>query len=161
MQEGEVEPGVAQVVESLAGFRSTGARLPLPFWLSFQVESCLRAGRAAEGLRAVEEALSLSRRQLDRFYEAELCRLRGALLCLAPADPASAEASFREAIGIARRQGARSLELRAALSLAALLADRGDREQGREPLADLYGRFSEGFETADLLQAARLLEIPA
>ena len=115
----------------------------------------------------------------ERFYEAELHRLRGELLLLQeagegrpspaesaaarPHDPnssglAEAEACFRRALDVARRQGAKSLELRAALSLARLMRDRGEPAEGRRLLTATFGGFTEGWDTPDLLDARAFLE---
>jgi predicted ATPase len=128
-------------------------------WLSVLAEACLTAGRIAEGLSAVREALTESEKTESRWYAAELNRLEGELL-LASKEPdeSLAEASFRKAIAIARGQGARSLELRAATSLAQFLARQGRREEARAVLGPIYDWFTEGFDTADLIAAKALLE---
>jgi predicted ATPase len=95
----------------------------------------------------------------ERFWEAEVCRLRGVLLLRQPGTPpAEAEACFQRALDIARRQEAKSLELRAAMSLARLWQQQGKRDEAREFLASIYGWFTEGFDTADLQEAKALLE---
>ena len=127
-------------------------------WLSVLAEGCLAAGRIAEGLSAVREALAETEETEAHWNAAELNRLEGELL-LASKEPdeSRAEASFRNAIAIARGQGARSLELRAATSLARLLARQGRREEARAVLAPIYDWFTEGFDTADLKEAKGLL----
>jgi len=94
-----------------------------------------------------------------RWWEAELHRLRGALLVQhAVAQPGEVEACFQQALAVARRQQAKSLELRAAMSLGRLWQQQGKRDEARELLAPIYGWFTEGFDTADLQEAKALLE---
>ena len=92
------------------------------------------------------------------FWQAEILRLRGELLLLGTDRPSAADGSFGHALDIARRQSAKSLELRAAMSLARLWRDQGKVRQARELLAPVYGWFTEGFDTRDLKDAKRLLE---
>jgi predicted ATPase len=123
------------------------------------------AGKGAAGLTVVVDALATTESTGARFWEAELYRLRGELLLMqAPGKGASraaaaeAEACFRQAIEVARRQVAKSWELRAALSLSRLWLQQGKREEARALLTPLYGWFTEGFETADLQEARALLQ---
>ena len=117
-----------------------------------------RLGQAEEGLVATAEALTEVARTGERFWEAELQRLKGQLLLQAdPANQPEAEACFHRAIAIARSQKARSWELRAATSLARLWRDQGKPDAARELLAPVYDGFTEGFETADLEAAHELL----
>ena len=95
----------------------------------------------------------------ERISEAELYRLKGdLLLALFEENQAEAEESFRRAIDIARRQGAKSLELRAVMSLSRLWQKQGKQEEARQMLAEIYGWFTEGFDTADLKEAKELLQ---
>ena len=105
----------------------------------------------------IREGLGVVRETFQPFYEAELHRLRGQLLLLR-ADVAAAESALQEALAIARRQQARSLELRAATSLARLWLRDGKREDVRALLAPVYEWFTEGFDTRDLQDAKALLE---
>jgi predicted ATPase len=139
----------------LAIFASTGAEVLRPYWLALQAEAYGRLGRTDEGLASLNEALDKVGRHGERFYEAELHRLSGTLLLAAGSDQA-AEASFARAIDVARQQGARSLELRATVSMSRLHHRHGRTREARGPLAELYAGFTEGLETADL-QAARAL----
>jgi predicted ATPase len=121
-------------------------------------EACGKAGRPEEGLLAVAKALARGAKTGAVYYQAELHRLEGELrLDRDPADALAAEASFRRAIEIARRQQAKSWELRAATSLARPRREQGRRAEARELLAPVYGWFTEGFDTADLKDAAALL----
>jgi predicted ATPase len=131
-------------------------------------DSLRRAGRADEGLDVLDAALAFVRESGEQFYEAELLRMKGELLlaahcgahgadCGGVVQPRAAEACFRTAIEVARRQNARSWELRSALSLSRLLQAQGRAGEARPPLADIYGWFTEGFDTPDLQQARAML----
>ena len=110
-------------------------------------------GQIEEGLRVAEEALAISRRN------AGLYRVKGGLLLRRSAEHhAEAESCFRQALEIARRQGAKSLELQAAMSLSRLWQRQGKYTEARELLAPIYGWFTEGFDTMDLQEARALLE---
>ena len=123
-------------------------------------ETYSRVGKVEEGLAALAEALRVVEETGIGFCEPELHRLQGELLMArAPANPADAEACFRQAIDIARRQDAKSLELRAILSLSRLYLRQGRRVEARPMLAEIYGWFTEGFDTADLQEAKALLEV--
>jgi predicted ATPase len=105
----------------------------------------------------VAEALALVERRDERMWEAEINRVKGELL-LESGGSSEAETCFRHAIDIARRQSAKSLELRATTSLARLLDKQGRRDEARRMLGEIYGWFTEGFDTADLKEAKALLE---
>jgi predicted ATPase len=123
-------------------------------------ETCSRVGEVEEGLAALAEALRVVEETGIGFYEPELHRLQGELLMArGPENPSDAEASFRQAIAIARRQGAKSLELRTILSLSRLYLRQGRRVEARPMLAEIYGWFTEGFDTADLQEAKALLDL--
>jgi predicted ATPase len=112
-----------------------------------------------EGLHVLAEALAVVHKTEEQFYEAELHRLKGELLLHQPIpDAHQAEACFHHAFAVARRQQAKSLELRTAMSLARLWQQQGKREEARALLAPIYGWFTEGFDTADLQEAQALLE---
>jgi predicted ATPase len=116
-------------------------------------------GDVDEGLGLLNELLRLSQRDDVHWWEAELHRVKGELLLLStPDDPRSGEDWFKQAIEIAQLQSVKSLELRAAVSLARLEQDRGKRGEARDVLAPVYDWFTEGFETADLKEAKALLE---
>ena len=149
--------GIAELEGGIAGFRATGARLPVPYYLHLLVEARLHTGDIEQGLETVEEAITLTRAQVDRFYEAELCRQKGELLA-ASGKPDEAEANLREAMSIARTQGASVFELRAAASLARLLAGGKRGDDARAALAEVHGRFREGHDSADLIEARDLLD---
>jgi predicted ATPase len=130
-----------------------------PYHLALLAEVSAQVGQTAEGLEALAEALATVAQSAARWWEAELHRLRGELLLQhSVASPEKAETCFQQALDVARRQEAKSLELRAAMSLARLWQQQGKRDEARELLAPIYGWFTEGFDTADLQQAKALRE---
>jgi predicted ATPase len=144
---------------------ATGAVVAKPHYLALLADLDGRLGRSAEGLRRLEEGLAVAEELGERFYEAELHRLRGELALhlhgegvRCRAVEAEAEASFRRALQISRRQFARAWELRAATSLARLWRKQERREEARAILAPVYQWFTEGLETRDLGDARALLE---
>jgi predicted ATPase len=121
------------------------------------VDDCL--GHPEDGLQALAEAHTLVEQQEERWWEAEVCRLRGVLLLRQPGMPqAEAETWLQQALDVARRQEAKSLELRAAMSLSRLWQQQGKCTEARELLAPIYGWFTEGFDTTDLQEAKALLD---
>ena len=150
------EERIGHLRESITDFKAASARLRLPYYLSLLAQVCGKAGRAEEGLAFIDEALAEARAHNERWWNAELHRLRGELLLAHGADASDVEAAFLRAIEIARSQQARSLELRATMSLARLWSAQHRADDARQWLRDLYAWFTEGFETPDL-QAARLL----
>ena len=143
----------------LANLRGTGAALRLPYYLVTLAEASGRAGRTEEGLADLAEAQEAARMYGERWREAECHRLRGELLLLqSPEVFAEAESSFLRAIEVARRQQAKSLELRAALSLGRLWQQHGKRAVACELLAGIHGWFTEGHDTPDLVDAKALLD---
>ena len=122
-------------------------------------EAYSEAGQMQEGLNVLTEARSLVDNKGDRWWEAELYRLKEELLLAAsPNNEPQAEAHLQQALKIARHQQAKSMELRAAMSLSRLWQRQGKRTEAREKLAPIYGWFTEGFDTADLCDARTLLE---
>jgi predicted ATPase len=154
---GQTGEGIALMREGLAVKHSTGARITSSGTLCALAEAQARAGQPAEGLTTLAQALALVKETDDRYYEAELYRRSGELLLL-QGDETEAEASFHRAIEVARRQQARSWELRAAVSLCRLWRSQGRVETARHMLAEIYGWFTEGFDTADLREARELLK---
>jgi predicted ATPase len=153
------QEAIAQIQEGLAALRAAGAEVERPESLSLLAEACMKTGRLNDGLSALTEALSAADEHENRYYEAETHRLKGELL-LKQDDSNTAEAQrcFERAIEIACKQSAKSWELRATMSLARLLAKQGRRDEARTMLADIYGWFTEGFDTADLKDAKALLD---
>jgi predicted ATPase len=159
VERGAQSEGLAEIREGISQFRKTGQQLFCPYLLALLADASLTAGDCAGGLSAVEEALTMVEKNLDRFYEAELRRLKGELLLAQAApEPGSAEACFRRALDLSREQGAKSLELRAATSLARLWRTQGKGDESRTLVDEIYGWFTEGFETEDLKQAKALLD---
>jgi TOMM system kinase/cyclase fusion protein len=157
-EQGQEVEGLAQMRQGLTAYRATGAALGLPHFLAWLAEACGSAGQAEEGLHGLAEALSIVESQGQRWWEAELYRLKGELLRARAAEHhTEADTCFRQALEIARRQQAKSLELRAAMSLSRLWQQQGKRDEACELLAPIYGWFSEGFDTADLQEAKALL----
>src|SRR5262249_2847189 len=146
--QGQGEAGLAQMHQGLATVLATGQMLARPRWLTLLAEAAGYAGQVDEGLRVLAEALTAfgASGQGDRLAEAY--RLQGEFL-LRQAVPAAAtaEACFQQALTIARRQQAKSWELRAATSLARLWQRQGKRALARDLLAPIYGWFTEGFDT--------------
>jgi len=158
VEEGQGEEGVAQLREGYAAYCGDGAQIECSHWLALLAEAYRDTGRPTEGLRPIAEALDHVAQTGIVYYEAELHRLDGELrLHLDAPDEQRAEASFRRALEIARRQQAKSWELRAATSLGRLRGEQGRRMEARDLLAPVYGWFTEGFDTADLREAAALL----
>jgi predicted ATPase len=149
------EEGLEEIRKGLARLDATGVQLRRPYYLTLYADACARTGLVAEGLAILAQAL----RGAERRWEAEAHRLSGELLLAQSAgNRGEAEACFGRALEVARRQSARSLELRAATSLARLWGEGGRRADARELLTSVYGWFTEGFDTADLRQAKALLE---
>jgi predicted ATPase len=134
--------------------------LQWPYFLALLAEAYGNAGQADDGLQVLAEALMLVDKTGERLWEAELHRLQGELLLRqAIPDTTQAEPCFQQALTIARRQQAKSLELRAAMSLAQLWHQQGKQAEARALLAEVYGWFTEGFDTADLQEARALLTV--
>ncbi|HEV8712460.1 MAG TPA: hypothetical protein VGX03_06490 [Candidatus Binatia bacterium] len=184
-EQGQAEEGIAQIRQGLAAWRATGAQLRLPRFLAMLAEAYGKAGQAEEGLSALAEALAVMDKTGEREYETELYRLKGELTLQqssvqinhktkdkeqrakiprtrpqtpSPRAEAEAGACFHKAIEVARRQSAKSLELRAVMSLSRLWQQQGKKKQARQMLAEIYGWFTEGFDTADLREARMLLD---
>ena len=155
----EGEAGMAQLHQGLAALLATGERVSQPIYLVLLVEAGGRAGQVEEGLRLLAEALAAFKANGRGDMLAEAYRLQGALLLRqAVPDASQAAACFQQALAIARRQQAKSWELRAAMSLSRLWRQQGKRTEAYELLAPVYSWFSEGFDTADLQDAKALLE---
>jgi class 3 adenylate cyclase/predicted ATPase len=158
VEQGRGTEGIAQIRQGLAAYRATGAECERPYLLALQAEAYGKVGQPEEGMLVLEEALADVRRGW-RCCEAELYRLKGELLLEVSAEgKAEAEACFHKALDIARHQQARSLELRAAVSLSRLWQGQGKRAAAHQLLLAIYDWFSEGFETTDLREARVLLE---
>ena len=147
----------AKIQEAMAAYRATGARFQSTYQLVLYVQALAACGRYGEGLAALREAAALVEETGERYFEAEIHRLDGNLR-VAKNGAAEAEACYVRALEVARAQQARSLELRAACDMARLWAGRGERARAADLLAPIYGWFTEGFDTADLIEAKALLD---
>ena len=154
---GRGEEGRNSLMEGLSVIRSTGALIAVPWVLILLAEANAKLGQPAEGLNYLNEAAQFIETTEERQEEAELHRLRGDLLNAA-GDQAAAEESYHRSLAVARRQSAKTFELRAATSLARLWRNRGKRIEARDLLAPVYGWFTEGFNTPVLKEAKTLLD---
>ena len=145
--------------QGLDALQATGGAVRLPYYWALLAEVYGHVGQATEGRTLVAHAFAHIAATGESWYEAELHRLTGELLLAQSRDQhAAAHACFQQALAVARRQQARSLELRAAMSLARLEQQQGKRHEAHQCLAEVYGWFTEGFDTADLRAAKALLE---
>jgi class 3 adenylate cyclase/predicted ATPase len=158
-EQGQLAEGIDQMRQSLTAYRGTGSGLVLPYFLARLAEACGKEKRSEVGLHLLDEALTSVDKHGERWWEAELHRLKGVLrLQQAVPDAEQAESCFQQALNVAYRQQAKSLELRAAMGLARLWQHQGKRAEARALLAPIYGWFTEGFDTVDLQEAKVLLE---
>ncbi|HEV8714497.1 MAG TPA: hypothetical protein VGX03_16930, partial [Candidatus Binatia bacterium] len=178
-EQGQEEEGITQIRQGLAAWRATGVEVWRPYFLALLAEVYGKAGQPEEGLTVLAEALAVVEKTGERWYEAELYRLKGQLTLQSQSGPRQvkigqdksedtdprpltpdpqAEACFLKAIEIARQQQAKSLELRAVMSLSRLWQQQGKKEEARQMLAKIYRWFTEGFDTKDLQEAKVLLE---
>jgi predicted ATPase len=157
--QGQGAEGLAQMRQGLAALQATGGAVRRQLFLPLLAEAYAGIGQSAEGLHVLAEGLAAVEDTGGRFYEAELYRLTGEILCKqALPDEDHADTCFRRALDVARGQQAKALELRAAMSLSRLWQQQGKRAEAYELLAPIYGWFTEGFDTADLQDAEALLE---
>jgi predicted ATPase len=157
--QGQVQEGREQLQQGLRAFQETGAEVFRPYFLALLAETYGTMGQPAGGLTVLTEALTLADTTGEHWYEPEFYRLKGALLLQASAaNDVEAQTYFQQALVVARRQQAKSLELRAAVSLSRLWQQQGKRTAAYELLAPLYGWFTEGLDTADLQEAKAVLE---
>jgi serine phosphatase RsbU (regulator of sigma subunit)/predicted ATPase len=156
--EGRLDKGLRLLQDGLEAYRGTGAKLALPYYLGMLADGCTQTGRFAEARAALNEGLTLAEENDERFYEAELHRLRGELLLAESGDQGAAEECFHLALETARRQQSKAWELRATTSLARLWQKQGRREEAFRALSTVYGVFPAGFTIPDLVDAATLLE---
>jgi predicted ATPase len=157
--QGDAAAGVAHIQQGLEAVQGAGLKLYRPYFLALLAEAYGQAGQPEAGLTALAEACTLLEATEERWWEAEVYRLKGALLRQLPRpDVGQAEACFQQALHVAGRQQAKALELRAALSCGQLWLAQGQRDAARGLLAPIYSWFTEGFATADLQEARALLE---
>ena len=157
--DGDLEGGVARMKHHLSELRAAGFEVTAAYHLALIAAALGKAGHFDEALRTIDESFPIIERTGQRHHEAEVHRLKGELLLgRAASNAAQAEMSFHRGIEIARKQHAKSWELRATTSLARLLAKQRKRNKERAMLAEIYNQFTEGFDTADLKDAKALLE---
>jgi predicted ATPase len=158
-RQGDATTGVAHIHQGLEAIQDTGLKLYRPYFLALLAEASGQAGQPEAGLTVLAEAVTLVAATEERWWEAELYRLQGELLCHLPRPAVGqAETCFQQAVDVARHQQAKALELRAAMSLARLWQRQGKRAEARELLAPIYAWFTEGFDTTDLQEAKGLLD---
>jgi adenylate cyclase len=157
-QEGDVECGVSQMHESTEALSNQRANLWVPQTLLLEAEILGQAGQYRRAYKLLDDAQALIEPLDQRFYEAELHRVRGVVMLAEGGGREAAIASLDRAIEVARRQNSRFLELRAAVSKARLWRDCALREEARAMLEPVYRSFSEGLDTADLVEAKGLLD---
>jgi len=157
VRQGQVQQGIAQLHQAIAGMKATGTETCLTRLFTRMADTCRRARAIDEAAAANHAALEIMQKYDERYMEAEIYRHRGELLLLSGGGEAEAEADFELAIETARRQQAKALELRAAMSIARLWESQGKNAVARECLADICGRFTEGFDARDLEEAKLLL----
>jgi len=158
VERGESELGIAMIRGGIELNSASNNAANAAFYSSLLTRAYARAGRLNDGLRVLDQAIARVEQSGERFFEAELFRLKGELLHSSNADAPSIKTCLRKAIEVARSQSAKSLELRATTSLARLLAKQSNRDEARAMLAEIYGWFTEGFDTADLKDAKALLD---
>jgi len=157
--QGQAQEGIAQIHQSLGAHRATVAAIAGSYFLALLAEAYGMQGEPEAGLTVLTEALTRAETIGERWYEAELHRLKGVLLLQQNLDnQVEAESCFHHALDLARNQQTKSFELRTVTSLARLWQQQGKRQEAYDLLAPVYGWFTEGFDTADLKDAKALLE---
>jgi predicted ATPase len=156
---GRASDAVRMMTSGKTAVRSTGATVWTPLHMSFLARAYAELGKFEDAWRCIGRAMTAVETTKETWYEAEVNRMAGEIALKSPEpDAAKAEASFERALSVARKQQAKSWELRAAMNLARLWRDQGKVQQARELLAPIYGWFTEGFDTRDLTEAKALLE---
>lgn len=170
--QGQATEGIAQLRQGMAAWKATGAVVLMTYYLALLAEMLGQTGQTETGLAMLAEALTTAERSGERFWEAEIYRLKGELLLKGEGERPvvsalegrnaervwSPEDCYHKAIDIARYQRGKSLELRATVSLCRLWQAQGKQEQARQVLAETYSWFTEGFDTVDLREARALLK---
>jgi predicted ATPase len=156
---GKASDAVQTLTAALSARRSTGATQGAPLHLSYLAWAYAELGQFEEAWRCIGEAMTLVEATREKWYEAEVNRVAGEVALMSPEpDAAKAQAYFERALAVARKQQAKSWELRAAMSMARLKRDQGKRQQALDLLAPVYGWFTEGFATLNLKEAKALLD---
>jgi predicted ATPase len=157
-EQGDSEAGIGLLKQGLEILHKRGKATFVPHKLALLAEAYARANQVAKGLTVVAEALVLAEATDEQFWSAELYRLKGELLLAQASAAEESEGCFQQALALARRQEAKLLELRAAMSLARLWQQQGKRGPAHDLLAGIYAWFTEGFATLDLQEAQALVE---
>jgi predicted ATPase len=160
--QGESEEGIAEISRGLEGCRDAHVEMDRPFYLALLAEAYVHGSQLSEAASALDEAFAMVRNSRTFFYEAELYRLRANVLMNAGVTShQDVDTCLQQALEVAQRYATRSLELRAAVSLARFWRGHGNFGQARALLAGIYSGFREGFGTADLDEAKAILATPA
>ena len=155
---GRASDAVQIMTSGATAFRSTGATVIMPLWLSYWARAYAELGQIDDARRCVSEAMTAMETSKESWCEADVYRIAGKMALMSPdPDAKKAEAYFERALAVARKQQAKSWELRAAMSMARLWRDQGKRDEARSLLAPVHGWFTEGFDTLDLNEAVGLL----
>ena len=153
---GKTSCAAQSITNGVDAMRSTGTTMWMPVWLSYLAMAKAEIGQFDEAGRVISEAMVEAAK--EKWYEAEVNRIAGEVLLLAPkSDVAKAEAYFERALAVAKEQQAKSWELRAAMGMARLWRDQGKRHEARDLLASVHGWFTQGLDTINLKEAKRLL----
>jgi predicted ATPase len=156
---GKASDAVQIITSAVTAFRATGATLWMPSYLSYLARAYAELGRFEDAWRRIDEATTMIETSKERWYESEVNRMAGEIALLSPEpDMSKAETYLERALAAARKQQAKSWELRAAMSMARLWRDQGRRQQACDLLAPVYGWFTEGLDTLDLKEAKALLD---
>jgi predicted ATPase len=155
---GQITEAVPQLVKGLSAFRATGAGIRVPGYLGILADAYTQTGNFEDARKTLDDALSVVDKNDNRTHEAELHRLKGELHLAATNNQWEAEECFRTAVEIARSQQSKAWELRASTSLARLWQRQDRGEEARSSLAQIYGTYTEGFTTPDLMDAKALLD---
>jgi predicted ATPase len=156
---GKTSQAVDVLTSGMAVWRSTGATLYMPWFMSHLARASADLGQFDNAWRCIHEAMKIIETVEERIWEAEVKRIAGKIALMSPEpDATRAQSYFERALAVARAQQAKSWELRAAMSLAQLWRDQGKVRDARDLLAPVYGWFTEGFDTHDLKEAKGLLE---
>ena len=156
---GNASDAVQTITAGIPAFRSTGSSIYVPWWLAHLAIADAQLGQFDDAWRCLDEAMTTMEKTKEKWCEADLHRVAGEIALKSPKpDTAKAQAYFERALELARKQQAKSWELRAATSMARLWRDQGERDAARDLLSPIYGWFTEGFDTLDLKEAKSLLD---
>jgi len=157
VEQGSLTVGIDKMQKGLTGFRDSNSEARLPYYLTLLADAYGNAGEVQQGLKYLDEALDFAEKNNDDWYSAETHRLMGELM-LQTGEVAKAEACFQKSLNLSRSRKARTLELRATVSLARLWVEQNRQEKARSMLKDIFHWFSEGFDSVDLNFARKLID---